>query len=70
MSTETAASDGVQPTTALPPVPLCDDQLAPLLDQDGIEAVHVPDGRPRTVHTLADAHEGDILEFYVETPDA
>lgn len=70
MSTETHTFDAVQPTSALPPVPLTDAHLTPLLDQDVVEAVYVPDDRPEAVHTLAGRHEGDILEFYVETIDA
>jgi len=58
-----------RPTDALPPVPLTDDQLAPLADHDAIGAVYVPDGRPEDVYTLEGDHEGDILEFYVETAD-
>lgn len=67
MSSETATSSGKQVSSAIPPVPMTDEQLVPLLDQDNIEAVHVPDARPETVQTLAGTHQGDILEFYVET---
>ena len=67
MSTDAHNVNGVQFTDALPPVPLTDDQLVPLLDQEAIEAVYVPDGRPEAVYTLAGGHGGDILEFYVET---
>jgi len=69
MSTDTHQTNGVQPTDALPPAPLTEECLAPLLDQDAIEDIHVPDGRPEDVYTLAGTHEGDILKFYVETPD-
>jgi hypothetical protein len=69
MSTESTptVSDAPTATDALPPVPLTDEQLAPLTEHDAIDDVYVPDGRPDDVYTLAGGHEGDILDFYVET---
>jgi len=71
MSVERAPETPEAPTTttALPPVPLTEEHLAPLAEHDDIAAVYVPDGRPDSVYTLAGAHEGDILDFYVETAD-
>ena len=60
-------ADTPRPARGLPPVPLTDEQLAPLADQDTVEAVYVPDGRPASVVTRAGEHRGDILEFYIET---
>jgi len=68
-SAQNDQSDAAQPTNALPPVPLTEDQLEPLADHESIDAVYVPEGRPETVYTLAGGHRGDVLEFYVETTD-
>jgi len=67
MRTETPPPDGSRVSDALPPVPLTDELLSTLLSQDKIVAVHIPDDRPETVQTLAGTHQGDILEFYIET---
>jgi len=53
----------------LPPVPLTDDQLCPLLEHDRVVDVWLPAHRPPSVYTLAGKHEGDVLEFYLETTD-
>jgi len=69
MSADTADPDprGVRvPNSTLPPVPLTDEQLAPLAARDDVDAVYVPNGRPETVYTLAGNHQGDIMKFYVE----
>jgi hypothetical protein len=53
----------------LPPIPLTDAQLRPLLEHGDVVDVWLPAHRPPTVYTLAGEHRGDVLEFYVETPD-
>lgn len=60
-----------QRSTAIPPLPLVDDQLVDLADHPKIEAVWVPDPetRPANVYSLAGRHAGTILEFWVETAD-
>jgi hypothetical protein len=72
MSTDSPSTEpaGVRvPNSTLPPVPLTDEQLAPLAARDDVDAVHIPDGRPESVYTLSGSHDGDILEFWVEFPD-
>jgi hypothetical protein len=56
-------------SSALPPVPVTDEQLEPLVEHDRVREVWVPDGRPRSVHTRAGAHDGDVLKFWIETGD-
>ena len=55
----------------LTPVPLTDAHLKTLAEADSILTVWVPDERPENVATGGGAcdHEGDILEFWVETTD-
>lgn len=63
-------ADGPSRTDAIPPRPLTREQLTPIADQDAIDAVWVPSELPERVYTLAGAHQGRILEFYVETETA
>jgi len=59
----------VRRSGALPPVPVTDEQLEPLVEHDRFEAVWVPEGRPEGVYTGAGAHADDILKFWIETAD-
>jgi len=62
--------DKNQRLDGLPTVPLSNSDLQPLADRAEIEAVWVPSSRPASVETRAGVHDGDILDFYIETREA
>ena len=56
---------------SLPAVPLTDEKLRPLLAKDKIISVWTPSTRsPVATAGGAIEHEGDILDFYIETEEA
>jgi len=54
-------------STAIEPVPLTVSKTKEMLEADEVETVWIPQKRVENVITLDGKHEGDILNFWVET---